>query len=449
MSLLLTWYGDDFTGSGAVMETLEKGGIPSVLFLQVPDAALLARFSGRRAVGVAGDARSRDPAWMAAHLPGIFAALRGLGAPLLHYKLCSTFDSAPHVGSIGKATELGLTGPDDWAPMVVAAPQIGRWQAFGNLFASAPDGVARLDRHPTMAQHPVTPMHEADVRRHLALQTDLPIGLVDVLALQAGRADAALAEARAAGARIVAFDVLDAQTLAEAGRVIWQAAMARPLFALGSQGLEDALIAHWNAGKAAPPALPPVGGAGRIAVVSGSCSPDTARQIAAAEGAGFAPIRLEAALVADEGAFAAACHAAGDAALAALGRGQSPLVFTAMGPDDPSLAAVAEVRARAGLTAVQATARLSRGLGGILRRLVGQAGLTRAVIAGGDTSSHATAELRVVALTVAGSVAPSVPLMLAHGADAGRPPLELVLKGGQMGRADLFATIRDGVQAQP
>ena len=41
MSLLLTWYGDDFTGSGAVMETLEKGGVPSVLFLQVPDAALL------------------------------------------------------------------------------------------------------------------------------------------------------------------------------------------------------------------------------------------------------------------------------------------------------------------------------------------------------------------------------------------------------------------------
>ncbi len=444
MSLLLTWYGDDFTGSGAVMETLEKGGVPSVLFLQVPDAALLARFAGRRAVGVAGDARSRDPAWMAAHLPGIFAALRGLGAPLLHYKLCSTFDSAPHVGSIGKAAELGLVGPEDWTPMVVAAPQIGRWQAFGNLFARAPDGVTRLDRHPTMAHHPVTPMHEADVRRHLALQTDLPIGLVDLVALQAGQADEALAAARAAGARIVAFDVLDQQTLAEAGRVIWQAATARPLFALGSQGLEDALIAHWNAGKAPPPALPPVGAAGSIAVVSGSCSPDTARQIAAAEAAGFAPIRLDAALVADAGAFAAACQAAGDAALASLSQGQSPILFTALGPTDASLAAVAEVRARAGLTAVEATARLSRGLGGILRRLVDQAGVTRAVIAGGDTSSHATAELGVVALTTAGSVAPSVPLMLAHGADAARPPLELVLKGGQMGRVDLFATIRDG-----
>ena len=108
---------------------------------------------------------------------------------------------------------------------------------------------------------------------------------------------------------------------------------------------------------------------------------------------------------------------------------------------------MAEARARAGLTSVEATARLSRGLGAILRRLVQEAGLRRAVVAGGDTSSHATAELGVVALTVAGSVAPSVPLMLAHGAKAAEAPLELVLKGGQMGRTDLFATIRDGVMA--
>ena len=85
---------------------------------------------------------------------------------------------------IGKAAELGI---GDWAPLVVGAPKIGRWQMFGNLFARTPDGVARLDRHPTMAVHPVTPMHEADVRRHLADQTALPVGLVDVLALQAGR----------------------------------------------------------------------------------------------------------------------------------------------------------------------------------------------------------------------------------------------------------------------
>ncbi|MEY4695911.1 MAG: hypothetical protein RIT14_339, partial [Pseudomonadota bacterium] len=243
--LLLTWYGDDFTGSGAVLEALEFAGLPAVLFLGVPDAGLLARFAGRRAVGIAGDARSRSPEWMAAELPGIFAALRAMGGRILHYKLCSTFDSAPHVGSIGKAAEIGLDLMGGWAPMVVAAPKIGRWQIFGTLFARAPDGVARLDRHPTMAHHPTTPMTEADLRRHLAGQTDLPQGLVDVLALTGGGTDAALAAELDRGARIVGFDVLDQATLAEAGRVIWQAAKARPLFALGSQGLEEALIAHF------------------------------------------------------------------------------------------------------------------------------------------------------------------------------------------------------------
>ena len=92
-----------------------------------------------------------------------------LGAPIAHYKVCSTFDSAPHVGSIGKAIDLAapvLGG--DWHPLLVAAPPIHRYQLFGNLFATV-DGVGyRLDRHPTVSRHPTTPMDEADVRVHLA-----------------------------------------------------------------------------------------------------------------------------------------------------------------------------------------------------------------------------------------------------------------------------------------
>lgn len=442
--LLLTWYGDDFTGSGAVMETLELGGVPAVLFLDVPTPDLLARFPGRRAIGIAGDARSRSPDWMDAHLPRIFAALRSLGAPVLHHKICSTFDSAPHVGSIGRAAEIGLA-QGGWAPMVTAAPQIGRWQVFGNLFARAPDGVARLDRHPTMRLHPSTPMTEADLGRHLAAQTDLPVGLVDVLALTGGSGDTALQAALENGAKIVSFDILDAATLRETGRIIWRQALQSPLFALGSQGLEEALIAHWRDHGLNPVTPPRVGGAGRIAVVSGSCSPDTARQIDAAVQAGFAPVRLKAETLADDRAFAAAVDDAAQAARAALARGQSPLVFTAKGPDDPALARVAEAKAKAGLAPDQATARLSGALGGLLAALVRDEGLTRAAIAGGDTSSHATAKLGTVALTVAGTLAPSVPLLHAHLPDPKAAPLELVLKGGQMGRTDLFATIRDGV----
>src|SRR3954469_22568658 len=42
------------------------------------------------------------------------------GAPITHYEVCSTFDSAPHVGSIGRAIDIGtpiLGG--SWKPVVV------------------------------------------------------------------------------------------------------------------------------------------------------------------------------------------------------------------------------------------------------------------------------------------------------------------------------------------
>src|SRR5206468_649296 len=108
-----------------------------------------------RAVGIAGVARSQSPAWMDAHLPPIFRALAALSAPIAHYKVCSTFDSAPHVGSIGHAIDLAapLLG-GDWHPLFVAAPSIERYQAFGNLFAMVGGVGYRLDRHPTMSRHP-------------------------------------------------------------------------------------------------------------------------------------------------------------------------------------------------------------------------------------------------------------------------------------------------------
>ena len=169
--LLVAWYGDDFTGSAAVMEVLAFAGLPSVLFLDVPTPAQLARFGAVRGIGIASTARAHGVAWMEAELPRAFATLAGLGAAIMHYKMCSTLNSSPHVGSVGRAIDLALSViPSAWTPVMVAAPPMRRYQAFGNLFAAGPEGVSRLDRHPVMARHPVTPMDEADVGRHLARQ---------------------------------------------------------------------------------------------------------------------------------------------------------------------------------------------------------------------------------------------------------------------------------------
>lgn len=442
---LLSFYGDDYTGSSAVMEVLSFAGIPTVLFLGTPTRDQLARFDGMRAVGIAGVARSMPPEWMDAHLPAVFGALAALRAPIAHYKVCSTFDSAPHVGSIGRAIELAapiLGGA--WHPLVVGAPAIARYQAFGHLFAAIDGEGYRLDRHPVMARHPVTPMGEADVRLHLARQTDIPIGLVDFVAMKNGRAGEQLAAARAAQGCIVALDVLDEETLAEAGRLVWQHRGDR-LFAVGSQGLEYALVAHWRRAGLLPAEVPATAAPARarIAVVSGSCSPITAGQIACALEHGFAGVRLDVTRAVDPRAWSAELARGAAEALRLLGEGRDPLVFTASGPDDPAVPALATAVAAAGIAAGAVNARIGDGLGRVLDRVVREARLGRAVISGGDTSGHAGMALGIYAVTALAPLAPGSPLCRAY-ADNAHDGLELAFKGGQMGRPDFFCAARDG-----
>jgi 3-oxoisoapionate kinase len=441
--LLVACYGDDFTGSAAVMEVMAFAGLPAALFLDLPTPERLARFPGLRALIVAGTARTHAPEWMEAHLPRLFDGLARTGAPLVHYKVCSTLDSAPEVGSIGRATEIALrTRPAPWVPVLLAAPAIRRYQCFGHLFAAAPGGVFRLDRHPVMARHPVTPMTEADVARHLSYQTDLPIALLDLEALRED-APGRLAALRAGGARLVCLDTVDEDDLARCGALIW-AARGPDAFCVGSQGIEYALIAHWVRSGALVPVPPPpgIGRSGGMVTVSGSVSPVTAAQIDWALAHGFHGI------AADPGALVALdpqaeAHAVA-ACRAALTEGRDPLVHTARGPDDARVARLAEVRAVAGIDAETANARIGAALGCILARVVKETGVRRAVISGGDTSGHACRELGLFALTALAPTIPGAAIFRAHCDAPAFDGLELALKGGQMGGEDYFGRVRDG-----
>ena len=125
-----------------------------------------------------------------------------LRAAVCHYKVCSTFDSSPHVGNIGRAAEIGkrVFGAT-FVPILVGAPPLKRYTCFGNLFAAVDGVVYRIDRHPTMKCHPVTPMREADLRVHLKQQTELSIGLLDVLQLRSP--EAAIISARSAATQML------------------------------------------------------------------------------------------------------------------------------------------------------------------------------------------------------------------------------------------------------
>nr|WP_276306264.1 four-carbon acid sugar kinase family protein [Halomarina sp. PSR21] len=180
--LLLAFYGDDFTGSTDALEGLAANGVRAVLFLDPPTRADLDRFDDLDALGIAGASRSMTPGEMTEELRPAFEALSAFDVPIVHYKVCSTFDSAPDVGSIGRAIDIGQEMFDSPVVPVSQGTEVphGRYVAFSNLFAVQDGETYRIDRHPTMRDHPVTPMREGDLRRHLGEQTERDVGHVHV-----------------------------------------------------------------------------------------------------------------------------------------------------------------------------------------------------------------------------------------------------------------------------
>jgi len=135
--LLLSYYGDDLTGSTDVMEAWPPTAWPTVLFIREADAG--ARPAFRRVPGdrPGRDQPQRDPGLDGSASHPALAWLKGLEARFCHYKVCSTFDSHPRIGSIGRAIEIGPARlRQRRVSLVVGAPQLRRYTAFGTLFAA-------------------------------------------------------------------------------------------------------------------------------------------------------------------------------------------------------------------------------------------------------------------------------------------------------------------------
>lgn len=447
---MFAYYGDDLTGSTDAMEALGLGGVRTALFLDPPsEEELTGRFSDLQAVGVAGRSRSMTPAEMDDVLPSRFRQLADLGPPLVQYKICSTFDSSPDVGSIGHAIDLAQAEFDSsFVPLAVGVPALQRYVVFGHLFATA-DGVTyRIDRHPTMSDHPVTPMTESDLGRHLGRQTDRSVERFTVTDLEDEGVDAAFAEVVGAQPEIVLFDTIDASHLQTVGRLVWTRAVEsrdRPLFAVGSSGLGYALASYWNriGAVSRPESTPVADSVDQIAVMSGSASPETAAQIGATLASeSFVGVRLDTPTLVTQDAREERERAATEA-LAALESGKSVVLYSARGPGDSAIQRTRE--AAVDTEQVENVgARLGREQGAIFRRILLEHDLSRVCIAGGDTSGRVAPALDIFALEFESPVAPGTPLCVASSTDDRFDRLEIALKGGQTGSDRFFENVRRG-----
>jgi uncharacterized protein YgbK (DUF1537 family) len=426
--LLLSFYGDDFTGSTDAMESLARRGVRTVLFTDPPTSAQLQEYPGLRAFGIAGLTRSLSPEAMETVLRPAFKSLRGSGSPIIHYKVCSTFDSSPTIGSIGRVIDVGLEiFAREIVPVLSAAPALGRYSVFGNLFArcGGESEPYRLDRHPSMSRHPVTPMDEADLCRHLSKQTQAKIGLLDVLKLELPAKEIRdhVEQLIAGGMKVVMIDALYEKHLKTIGGLLnGYADRAKPLFVIGSSGVETAMCAYWDF-----PAVefPPVGYRGPILVVCGSCSPVTAGQIQWARASGFVEVPLDVSDLSPD----VLAHAAARS-ITALRNEKSVVVHTAG----------EQKNAPAGKSAI------APALAKLVRQILEQATIHRMLVAGGDTSSQIARELGIVSVEMIGELTRGSPLCKARAPGSPADALEITFKGGQIGNRDFFGLVEKGIE---
>lgn len=446
-TLLLSFYGDDFTGSTDVMETLSVNGIATILFLQTPSIAeveniqLKTELAGRklRAFGVAGIARSLDPLAMEEELDPIFAKLAHFSTDYFLYKICSTLDSSPSVGNIGTAINVALKYfPAQQIPFIVGAPFLNRFVIFGNLFARLDNVTYRLDRHPVMSVHPVTPMQESDVSRHLAKLTALPVRSIDRFQLEAGLENIQVDDqGESSAASLIVFDTLTNEDLEVLGEYLYLHWKGSTQLLVGSSGITYGLAKYLATQVSTStsehrPAVP----VNQILVVAGSCSPVTARQIQHSLDLGFTGVRLDVIKLL-AGARAHLTEVCKEVSLA-LEDGRSVIVYTALGPTDPSIERV-QKRQIGNLNS-----QLGEGIGEIVSSIVRGNSSLRCVVVGGDTSGYVARHLGIYALEMLAPIAPGAPLCVAHARDPMFDGLEIALKGGQNGKDDYFQRILNG-----
>lgn len=455
--VFLSFYGDDFTGSTDVMESLTLNGIPAALFIEPPAPADVENFrlknplegtsgSGIRAFGVAGISRSLSPARMDEELPPIFEKISRIPADFFHYKVCSTFDSSPSTGSIGHATEIALRYfPSDIIPLVVGAPSLNRYCLFGNIFARVGRETYRLDRHPTMSKHPVTPMNESDLRIHLGRQSGRSIELLDLFFLEmpVEEQQRRIGELKTGSGTYLLFDTLTQEHLLQTGRIVIENRGKGTQFLVGSSGTEYALARYLTEqGMLNIPRIPDdAGKVDQILIMAGSAAPTTREQLEWCFSLGFHPVRINTMQAVEPGNSEAEADRIMNVTLKALNDGKSVAVFSALGPDDPEIIRTKKI--------MDSNTRLHSGMlasfqGKLMKKILERKRLQRVVVAGGDTSGYVSRALEIDALEVRIPVAPGAPLCTAHSKNMLIDGIEISLKGGQNGNRRYFESILEG-----
>jgi uncharacterized protein YgbK (DUF1537 family) len=412
--VLLGCIADDFTGATDLANNLVRAGMRAVQAIGVPGAPLNTEAD---AVVVALKSRTVPAQDAVAQSLAALRWLREQGARQIYFKYCSTFDSTAR-GNIGPVAEALMDALGcDFAIATPAFPDNARTVFKGHLFV----GDVLLNES-GMQNHPLTPMTDPNLVRVLQAQCKRQVGLIDHRTVAQGEAAirARIAALRSAGVGLAIVDAVSNDDLLRLAPALKDHA----LITAGS-GVAIGLPANFGLEPSSRASeLPPA--QGLRAIVSGSCSLATNRQVAdfiRAGGPAFAldPLRIAAGI---------------DVAAEALAWAEPRL------RDGPVLVystadagAVRSVQGRLGVG--EAGALVERALAAIARGLV-ERGVRQLVVAGGETSGACVQALGITQLRIGPQIDPGVPWCHAAAPACGGQGLHVALKSGNFGADDFF-----------
>ena len=415
--LALGCIADDYTGASDLANTLTRSGLRTVQTIGVPSDDLA--LPEVDAVVVSLKSRSIEASLAVAKSRAAEKWLRGRGASHVLFKICSTFDSTD-AGNIGPVMDALRVDSGETIVLVTPAfPETGRTVYQGNLFV----GSVPLNESP-LKDHPLNPMHDSNLVRVLARQSQTKVGLADLAAIARGpdAVRARLAELAKQDFGAAIADAVFERDLETVGTVALDHRLSVGASGIGL-GLARALVTSRGVkANAAAISDKPVGGA--VACLAGSCSQATLQQIAKAEQT-IAVLHLD-----PDEAVAGRGEAQRAVQWANEGLGKGPvLIASSSTPDQVAALQSRHGRDAAGHAIEQAMADIAEGLV--------KSGVRRLVVAGGETSGAVVDRLGIPGFLVGPEIAAGVPVLRAVGAAQG--DMLLALKSGNFGGPEFFS----------
>ena len=410
--LLLGCIADDFTGATDLANNLVRAGMRVVQTIGVPNAPLSAEVD---AVVVALKSRTISPQDAIDQSLQALQWLQGQGAQQIYFKYCSTFDSTAQ-GNIGPVTEALMHAlQTDFTIATPAFPDNGRTVFKGYLFV----GDVLLNES-GMQHHPLTPMTDANLVRVMQAQCKSKVGLLGhkTIAQGATAISKEITNLKQQGVRIAIVDAVSNDDLMRLGPALKD----MPLVTAGS-GVAIGLPQNFGLSPTPQASVLPKA-SGLQAVVSGSCSQATNRQVAHFIASGrpaflIDPLHLKGSwedLVQEALAWAQGHLSTGPV-----------LVYSTATPES-----VQAVQSQLGVEA--AGHQVEQALAAIAHGLL-QQGVHQLVLAGGETSGACVQALSIEQLQIGPQIDPGVPWC--H-ADTPMGDVHITLKSGNFGTDDFF-----------